>query len=273
MITKEELQRKAAQAGVRVQLQERDYALGWFLLGLAQEPSLSQGMAFKGGTALRKTYFPDYRFSEDLDFTLMESMGMKDLQPGVESVLRQIKRASGMHMWIAKWKVKREVVGEEAYQARVAYVGPLGQSTSPPRIRLDLTRYECLVLSPMRRVVTHSYSDAPSGSRRVLTYRLEEMLAEKLRALLRRCYPRDVYDVWYLLRYYGERLEHRDLLQALEAKCHYKAYTFSSPEDFLRPTRRAGMPDAWNSSLKHLVSSVPSYESVVNDLQDLLGWL
>ncbi len=61
MIRREELQRMAARAGVRVELQERDYALGWFLLGLAQTPALVRALVFKGGTALRKTYFPDYR--------------------------------------------------------------------------------------------------------------------------------------------------------------------------------------------------------------------
>ena len=54
MITRDELQRQAAQADIRVALQERDYVLGWFLLGLTQTPGLLQAVVFKGGTALRK---------------------------------------------------------------------------------------------------------------------------------------------------------------------------------------------------------------------------
>ena len=213
MITREELQREAAQAGVRIQLQERDYALGWLLLGLAQTPSLSQVLAFKGGTALRKTYFPAYRFSEDLDFTLVASIDENDLQADIAAVLHQVERMSGMQMWVANWKLKRDIAAEKAYQARVAYVGPLGQRISPPRIRLDLTCYEHLALSLVQRAITHPYSDAPSDPQHVSTYCLEEMLAEKLRALLRRCYPRDVYDVWYLLKYCRERLDRQRLLQ------------------------------------------------------------
>lgn len=273
MITREELQRKAAQAGVRVQMQERDYALGWFLLGLVQVSSLRRTLAFKGGTALRKMYFPDYRFSEDLDFTLIASLDESDLQDGIVSVIREVERMSGLRMWIAKWKVKRDIVDEEVYQARVAYVGHFGPSTSPPRIRLDLTRYELLVLPTEPMGVIHPYSDAPADPCCVLTYRLEEMLTEKLRALLRRCYPRDVFDVWYLLKHHKERLNRGDLLRALDTKFRYKGYTFSSPEDFLDPARRSGMAEAWDSSLRHLTSSVPSYGSVVNDLEDLLGWL
>ena len=64
MIPRVELQRLAAQAGVRVELQERDYVLGCFLLGLARLPEVAESLAFKGGTALRKIYFPTFRFSE-----------------------------------------------------------------------------------------------------------------------------------------------------------------------------------------------------------------
>lgn len=35
---------------------------------------LRKKLAFKGGTCLRKAYFPDYRFSEDLDFTAGEPL-------------------------------------------------------------------------------------------------------------------------------------------------------------------------------------------------------
>src|ERR1700676_3004483 len=48
---------------------ERDYCLAWFLIALSRTP-LRERLAFKGGTALKRCYFGDYRFSEDLDFTL-----------------------------------------------------------------------------------------------------------------------------------------------------------------------------------------------------------
>lgn len=48
---------------------ERDYCLAWFLVGLSGTRLCSQ-FIFKGGTALKRCYFPDYRFSEDLDFSL-----------------------------------------------------------------------------------------------------------------------------------------------------------------------------------------------------------
>lgn len=44
---------------------EKDYALSYILAGIAQQPELSNSLIFKGGTALKKIYFGDYRFSED----------------------------------------------------------------------------------------------------------------------------------------------------------------------------------------------------------------
>jgi predicted nucleotidyltransferase component of viral defense system len=48
---------------------DKDWALGHFIAAIYSEPELKEALIFKGGTCLKKCYFPDYRFSEDLDFT------------------------------------------------------------------------------------------------------------------------------------------------------------------------------------------------------------
>lgn len=48
----------------------KDHILGYLLAGISATPALSEGLVFKGGTALRKCWFPEYRYSEDLDFTV-----------------------------------------------------------------------------------------------------------------------------------------------------------------------------------------------------------
>jgi predicted nucleotidyltransferase component of viral defense system len=78
--------RLAAGGGLRIRedVLERDYCLAWFLNALA-ESDLRPVFAFKGGTALKRCYFPDYRFSEDLDFTLREALPF-------EQVFREMRR-------------------------------------------------------------------------------------------------------------------------------------------------------------------------------------
>ncbi len=77
--------RLAAGGGTRIRedVLERDYCLAWFLCGLS-ESDLRPALAFKGGTALKRCYFSDYRFSEDLDFTLREPLTFEDIRAGLE---------------------------------------------------------------------------------------------------------------------------------------------------------------------------------------------
>jgi hypothetical protein len=72
MIKAKEIQQKALKGGVRDTQIEKDYILSWILRGIAQHEALSKYLVFKGGTVLKKIYFDDYRFSEDLDFTLLD---------------------------------------------------------------------------------------------------------------------------------------------------------------------------------------------------------
>lgn len=57
------------RTGMPWEVLERDYLLSWLLAGIGQVSSLRETLVFKGGTALKKCYFGDYRFSEDLDFS------------------------------------------------------------------------------------------------------------------------------------------------------------------------------------------------------------
>ncbi len=71
MIKPGEIQKNATLYGVRDAQIEKDYVLSWMLKGISQHPDLSKEIVFKGGTVLKKIYFENYRFSEDLDFTLI----------------------------------------------------------------------------------------------------------------------------------------------------------------------------------------------------------
>jgi predicted nucleotidyltransferase component of viral defense system len=72
VIDRLELLELAREFSLRPDVVEKDYALGWLLAGIGQHPDISQAWVFKGGTCLKKCYFETYRFSEDLDFTLID---------------------------------------------------------------------------------------------------------------------------------------------------------------------------------------------------------
>ena len=70
MIEKREILQQANKHKLNPIIIEKDYILGWMIAGIFNNETLSKHWVFKGGTSLKKCYFHDYRFSEDLDYTL-----------------------------------------------------------------------------------------------------------------------------------------------------------------------------------------------------------
>src|SRR3990167_14067 len=85
------------QGGKRIpeSVLERDYCIAWFLAGLSHTP-LRDKIAFKGGTALRRIHFSEYRFSEDLDFTLLQALTFEELKQLLEPIYDEVKKRSNI---------------------------------------------------------------------------------------------------------------------------------------------------------------------------------
>ncbi len=204
MIGEAELRSSAARFGVSLDSVRRDYVLSWVLKGLYGNAALGRSLVFKGGTALRKCYFPDYRFSEDLDFTMLGPLKDSEISANLEPVVEAVSDESGISFFPERLRLRktRGIPGEEAYEARLYFSSPGQRRRTPMVVRIEMTRYEQVMLSPEKRPIHHPYSDQSGlAGVSILVYRLEEILAEKLRALLlqrRYTAPRDLYDIWYL---------------------------------------------------------------------------
>ena len=75
------LDREKKKSGLTFETVQQDYLLSWILSGLCEHPLLKEKLIFKGETALKKCYFGNYRFSEDLDFSLIEKNQTRKLCP------------------------------------------------------------------------------------------------------------------------------------------------------------------------------------------------
>src|SRR5690554_3727042 len=73
MILKKEIEVKAEEQQLPKSTIDKDWALGHFIDAIFSIPECKDNLIFKGGTCLRKCYFSNYRFSEDLDFTCTNS--------------------------------------------------------------------------------------------------------------------------------------------------------------------------------------------------------
>lgn len=103
MIEPKEINKVAAINRVSDRQIEKDYVLSWVLFAISKNKMLNKALVFKGGTVLKKAYFEDYRFSEDLDFTLIdETVTNEQILAEFNTLFDFIKEEANMDMRIEK---------------------------------------------------------------------------------------------------------------------------------------------------------------------------
>jgi len=258
MIKPREIQQKAREAGVRDQQIEKDYVLSWILKGVAQHEKLKQTIVFKGGTVLKKVYFEDYRYSEDLDFTLLESSITRvQIFEWFGEIFERVKEEANIPLEIIDDN-EHENGGINFY---IGYTGPLGGQGSNKRVKIDVSRSEKLEFEPVLLPVFVGYSDIENHE--LLCYRLEEVLIEKLRSVMQRMQARDFYDIWYLLEQHQMEIEFYK--SEFAGKCAAKNLNSA---DFPKKLaeRLPGYRGRWQSSLAAQIHNLPSFEQVVREV-------
>lgn len=113
---------------------EKDYCLSWFLVGISAT-SLRDILVFKGGTAIKKCYIPDYRFSEDLDFTLREETPFEVIQGHLDEAFRRTEEASGVKIRFSRYDRHSH---ENSHTFYLAYEGPL-PGAAGKEVKVDIT--------------------------------------------------------------------------------------------------------------------------------------
>jgi hypothetical protein len=143
--------------GLRANVIEKDYVLGWVLAGIFNHPDIGSSWIFKGGTCLKKCYFETYRFSEDLDFTLSDSnhLNQEFLLSCFKEIVQWVYNETGIEIPqdLIRFDIYENNRGFMSAQGRIGYRGPMQPRGDLPRIKLDLTTDEILVLDPVIRGV------------------------------------------------------------------------------------------------------------------------
>lgn len=258
MIPEAELRRLAAGWRVDPMVLDLDYSLTWFLAGLSAAHGLPERLRFKGGTCLRKCYFPGYRFSEDLDFTAAVHVTDDMLTTWVSQATAWSAERDGPDFAAAapRLEVVEDDYGKESYQLRVYFGGALRWGGSPRAIRMDVTRDERLLLPAEARPILHAYSDAGAfETHRVACYALPEILAEKVRAVCgqrRFAISRDLYDI-YQLGQQGIALS--DLAALLPEKFRARGVDLAALDGARLDERRSEYERDWQRRLDYLIPS------------------
>lgn len=257
MIKPGEIQKKARAACVRDQQIEKDYILSWILQGVAMHKELSRTIVFKGGTLLKKVYFKDYRFSEDLDFTLLDdSISNQQIFDFFNNVFEYVREEANIPLEIIDDN-EHEDGGINFY---ISYIGPLGGMGTNKRVKVDISRSEKLQFKSVNKPVFLIYTD--QEKHKLLCYSLEEILVEKIRSVMQRMQARDFYDIWYLFEIHG--LEIDFYVNEFIAKCESKKV---NPSDFFKKLelRLPQYKARWQKSMKEQIHDLPEFDQVVRE--------
>ena len=233
MITKEILIETAKRKGLlNKEYMEKDYFQDLLLFNIYKQTNL---LIFKRGTALYKLYGLK-RFSEDIDFSLIGDLNVeiiikKALENIENSEIKEIKR------------LKNSIL------IKIAFKGII---TKYNTLRIDINLKNPVLDKFDVKNYTSSYIDINPFSLRVLSPK--EILAEKLHSLLNRESARDLYDLFFLLKFVDlDKLLITKKLSFFNMKIDYTAFK----------KRIKNLESLWEKELSSFVlSDLPDFKSV-----------
>lgn len=257
MIEPKEINKVAAKNRLSARQIEKDYVLSWVLFAISKNTILNKVLAFKGGTVLKKAYFEDYRFSEDLDFTLVdENVTNGQIKKEFNNLFDFIKEEANIDLRIdeTKWTI-HETGSPQFY---IDYVASLQGNMGSRDLKIDITRGEILETAIEHRNIYRSYSDL--GEKFELQcYSLAEVLIEKMTALMGRTEPRDLYDFWYLTEI--EKLDIAEHIASFNNKAKHKK---QDPKKFTEKvlSRETSFKRDWDRKLASQIHDLPQYDTI-----------
>ncbi len=238
---------------------EKDYLQEMLLLNLFSVKPVRM-LVFRGGTALSKLYATG-RFSEDLDFVLMEPT-----EKGVvkEQVGKAINRMNDYYQTGFTLEEYRNILKYELKLDGPVY-NAVHNNQAKQTIRIDINTYAFPLMKPalMRRVPIYDdirpyylYSEQP-----------EELVADKIGAILerKRAVARDAYDLWIMLVKYKVKIDMGLVNRKLSL------YGKRGDEHFIKSIfikRLASIGRVWEKEISQLTSTYIGYKDVRKAIYD-----
>lgn len=236
---------------------EKDYVLSVALVKLAEVP-VSRYFVFKGGTCLKKAYFPDYRFSADLDFTCVQNNAAQ-VKENIIKIFRNNEIEGVQFLDV----LDRTGKGKKSLNLVIQYISKIaGEKRHIDSVRVDFNFKNAVFLKPETGSLIFPEEYAlPPTELKVMS--LSEILSEKAHAVYKRPKPRDLYDLWILLK-----KDVRFDVQLVNRKLKPLNKTFAQ-ESFQE--RLKLLETKWKRDMSGLITDYPNFESTKNETLKIIG--
>ncbi|WKL56685.1 nucleotidyl transferase AbiEii/AbiGii toxin family protein [Asticcacaulis sp. ZE23SCel15] len=199
MIHTDEVHDKAEELDIHHVNVERDYIFGWLLKAIYENAYLGPLLVFKGGNCLRKAFYPDTRFSSDLDFSVSGPVDQSRLLQAINDACKEAQRLCGVEFLTQRNTLAAGSFGDKSrtvYKGHVFFNDFLGEEDDLTiSIKVDVVEMDKLYLTPVSKTLIHPYSDSEQCSAELRCMALEEIIALKLKCLIQRRHSADLFDL------------------------------------------------------------------------------
>lgn len=179
-------ERLALELKIDVTQVVREYWEVVLLNRLFESPG-NKNLVFKGGTALRLAYGSP-RFSEDLDFSLLEDDMGEVFEEMVTGLIKPFAAADITDTAAKRWTYLCEIRITEGYLAQ------------PLRVKLEVSRRPAPRYKSELRLITSPTTPIQALGRLAT---LEQLFQDKQDCIVDRVAPKDIFDLWFISQKMG----------------------------------------------------------------------
>lgn len=258
MIPITEIYSRAEHFNIPIDTIEKDYIISWILQCFSRT-KLGKDFVFYGGTAIKKIYFDDHRFSEDIDLIGAEIYD-PDIVINEMDALEYAHEKANIILTIDKEKIS---IGRGRLQFYIDYTGYDEIVGAQKSIKVDIVTGEKIDSDCIERNIIKSYSDTEINDEKNLkVMALNTILANKLGMIFdsTRYEPRDIYDVWFLLN----RTDQFDFNYSRIKEIHKTKYNiYPSVREISSCLKNPAYKINWETRLSKQIALLPDFVQVI----------
>jgi len=250
------IQRLSSKQGVPEEIIEKDYLIEFVLSYLGKDKYFKEKLVFRGGTALKKVYFPDYRFSEDLDFLIEDKENLKECEEKLDQLLVKISSENPFQL------NKRSEYLNTRLQFFILY-DLFSEIKVIKELKIDILK-DSYIPTFQKKKILFTYQDFKHQNISINTYKLESVVSDKIcRILSVDNEPRDIYDLWHILKL---KIEPNKIKKELKKRYGYDMYM----PNLLSRIATEEYKRNWQIRLGKQIVSLPRYETIRKELEELI---
>lgn len=262
MIPLAEINSYANKYKVPAETIEKDYVISWILICLAKS-KLKNYFTFYGGTAIKRIYFENHRFSEDIDLISSDNFRLDKIVQDLD-ILQEASSTTNLLLEIDE---KNIITKKDRIQLYIRYDGYSEIIGAAKEIRMDFAMNMDSYGKTTNKKIIASYSDLNNQTQRIPVMTLNTILANKLGLLidLTRNEPRDIYDIWFLL----QRTDDFDFDSLEVCKIFKEKYGFQPSFNILiNQLKNHSLKANWENRLRKQIAELPDIKLVLSEIEN-----